>query len=58
MYCAKGRGIDAKGTILVPTVEVPLVLLRLEGVTSREQRSLRRDGFRGAEREYGSRVKR
>ena len=54
----RGRGIDTKGTILVPTVEVPLVLLLLEGVASRKQRSLRRDGFRGAEREYGSRVKR
>ena len=38
MYCAKGRGIDAKGTILVLTVEVPLVLLLLEGVAGAESK--------------------
>ena len=38
MYCAKGRGIDTKSTILVPTVEVPLVLLLLEGVAGAESK--------------------
>jgi hypothetical protein len=38
VYCAKGRDIDTKGTILVPTVEVPLVLLLLEGVAGAESK--------------------
>ena len=38
MYRAKGRVIDTKGIILVLTVEVPLVLLLLDGVAGAESK--------------------